>query len=145
MFYKLYFFSLKFVGIVFISLLYSSITSSHIITEPSKILAKYFRFSQIHVLGFQTYSFLHVLCFLHSHRHLLLFHHWFDLYYLSSNLHLHLHEICFVNVFNSFILVIMLKMLRFKASVLFGIPTLLDKSLIVLQLLMHPSNLIAND
>ena len=38
----------------------------------------------------------------------------------------------------------MLKTLRFKASVLFGIPTLLDKSLIVLQLLMHPSNLIAN-
>ena len=37
------------------------------------------------------------------------------------------------------------KTLRFKASVLFGIPTLFDKSLIVLQLLMHPSNLIVND
>ena len=35
-------------------------------------------------------------------------------------------------------------MLRFKSSVLFGIHTLLDNSLIVLQLPAHLSNLTAN-
>ena len=38
----------------------------------------------------------------------------------------------------------MLKTLRFKYSVLFGIHTLLDKSFRVLQLPTHPSNLTAN-
>ena len=36
-----------------------SITSSHIITESSIILAKYFPFSQSHVAGFQTKHFSH--------------------------------------------------------------------------------------
>ena len=54
------FFSLKFVGIVFVSsssfrlsLVSKSITSSQIIAESSVILAKYFQFSQIHLLGLQ--------------------------------------------------------------------------------------------
>ena len=47
-------------------------------------------------------------------------------------------------LFHSFILVIMLKTIRFKSSVLFEIHTLLDKSLIVLQLPMHLSNLTKN-
>ena len=68
------FFSLKVFGIVFISSSYDSITSSHVITVTI-ILAKYFPFSQIHVLGFQTYSFSDMLYFLHSHQHLLLSHH----------------------------------------------------------------------
>ena len=38
----------------------------------------------------------------------------------------------------------MLNILRFKSSVLFGTHTLLDKSLRVLQLLTHLSNLTAN-
>ena len=99
-------------------------------------------FSQIHVLGFQTYSFTHI-CSLHSQWYLLLFHHWSDLYFVSSNLNLHSHEIYF-NVFYSFIPVIRLKTLRFKSFVLFGTHALLDKSLIVLQLPAHLSNLTAN-
>ena len=48
------FFSLKFVGTVFISSPYDSITSSHVITESSIILAKYLSFSQLLVAGLQT-------------------------------------------------------------------------------------------
>ena len=44
-----------------------------------------------------------------------------------------------------FIPVIMLKALRFKSSVLFGTHTLLDKSLRVLQLPTHLSNLTASE
>ena len=47
-FYRLLF-SLKLVGTVFVS----SMISSHEITESSIILAKYFPFSQLHVLGLQ--------------------------------------------------------------------------------------------
>ena len=47
----------------------------------------------------------------------------------------------FVNVFDSFISVIMLKMLRFKSSVFYGTHTLLDSSLRVLQLPTHLSKL----
>ena len=63
---------------------------------------------------------------------------------LSSNLHLHSHDICFVNVFGSFIPVILLNMLKFKSSVLFGTYTLLDKSLKVLQLRRYLSNSTVN-
>ena len=47
----------------------------------------------------------------------------FDLAFMSmsaSNLQLHLHDIFIVNVFVSFIPVILLNTLRFKSSVLFG-------------------------
>ena len=138
------FFSLKFVVIVFVSSLHDSITLSHITAEPSRILAKHFQFSQLHVAGFQTQTFSYTRCFLHSHGHLLLFHHWSELHFLPSNLHLHLHDICFVNIFYSFIPVIMLSTLRFKFSVLFGGHTLLDKLLRVLQLITHLSNLTTN-
>ena len=40
--------------------------------------------------------------------------------YFLSNLHLHLHDICFVEIFDSFSPVIMFNTLRFKSSVLFG-------------------------
>ena len=46
--------------------------------------------------------------------------------------------------FDSYIPVIMLNMLRFKCFVLFGTHALLDKSLRVLQLATHLSNLTAN-
>ena len=111
---------------------YDSITSSIAITESSIILAKYFSFWQIHVLGFQTYSFSNIWCLWQSHWHLSFFHHWFDLNFFLSSLHLYLHEICFANVFDSFIPVMMLKTLRFKISVLFEIHSLLDKSVRVL-------------
>ena len=44
----------KFFQIVFISSSYDSVTSSHVITKTSIILAKYFLFSQLHVAEFQT-------------------------------------------------------------------------------------------
>ena len=47
----------------------------------------------------------------------------------------------FVNVFDSFIYAIMLKILRLKSSALLGTHVLLDKSLRVLQLPTHLSNL----
>ena len=50
----------------------------------------------------------------------------------------------FVKIFNSFFPVIMLNIIRFKSSVLFGVHTLLDKSLRVLQLQTNLSNLTAN-
>ena len=135
-----YIFLIKICWNSFFSSSYDFITSSHIIAESSIILAKYFTFSKIHVVGFYTYFLLDIWCFLHSHQHLSLFHHWFELHFVPSSLHLHLHHICFVNVFDSFIPVIMLKTLRFKSSVLFGTHALLDKSLIVLQLPAHLSN-----
>ena len=55
-----------------------------------------------------------------------------------------LHDICFANVFDSFIRTIKLKTLKFKSSVLFGAHTLLDMLLRVLQLPTHLSKLIAN-
>ena len=51
---------------------------------------------------------------------------------------------CFVNIFNSFTPVIMLNIIGFKSSVLFGRRTLLNKSLRVLQLPAHLSYLTAN-
>ena len=50
----------------------------------------------------------------------------------------------FVNVFDSFIYLIMLNTLRFKFSVLFKTHTSLDESLRVLKLPMHQYNLITN-
>ena len=73
-----------------------------------------------------------------------LFHFWFEFHFLPSNLPLHSHDICFVNVFDSFFSVIMLNTLRFESSVLFGTHTLLDKSLRVLQLPTHISKLTEN-
>ena len=86
-------FSLKFVGTVFVSSLFdlasASLTLSRIIVETAIILAKYFPFSQLPIAGFQTKSFSHILCFLHSRRHLSFFVHWVELHFLLSNLHLH--------------------------------------------------------
>ena len=56
-----------------------------------------------------------------------------------------MHYICFVNVSDSFIPVIMLNTLRYKSSALFGIHNLLDKSFRLLQLPTHLSNLTAID
>ena len=74
-------------------------------------------------------------------RILLLFHHWSALHLLSSNLHLHSPDICFVDVFGTYIPVIMLNTLRFESSVEFGAHTFLDKSFRVLQLSSYLSNL----
>ena len=63
---------------------------------------------------------------------------------MQSNLHLHSDDMCFVDIFESFILVIISKTFIFKSSDLFGTCTLLDNSLRVLQLLTYLSNLAAN-
>ena len=55
----------------------------------------------------------------HIHRHSSLFHFWFKLHFLLSNLQSHLHNICFVNVFGSFIPVMIWKTCKFKSSVSF--------------------------
>ena len=52
---------------------------------------------------------------------------------------------CFVNIFDLFIHVIMLKTLRFKSSISFGTHTLLDKPLRVLQIATHLSKLTTKD
>ena len=111
---------LKFVETVFVS----SIISSHVMTESSITLAKYFSFSQRHVTGVQIGYFLHTLCFfrfLHCYRHLLLFHFWFELYFLPLHLHLHSNDN--------------------HAAVLFETHTLLDRSLKVLHLSTNLSKL----
>ena len=124
---QLFFFSLF--DLASTSSLYDSITSPQITYDLSKILAKFFPFSQLHMEKLQTQYFSRTLRFLHSHRHLWLFHHSSELHFLPSNLHVHLHDICFVNVFDSFIPITILGTLRFKPTVLFGIHTLFDKSL----------------
>ena len=139
MFYRLYFFSLKFVGIGFVS----SIVSSFVITESSIILARYLPISKLYVSGSQIYYFSHI-CFLPSHQHLFLFYFWSELHFLPSNLYLHLHDICSVKIFDSFIPVIILKACIFKSSVFLGTNTLSDKSLIVLQLPVNLCNLNRN-
>ena len=75
----------------------------------------------------------------------MLFQQSFKLHLLPSNLHLLSHDIYLVNVFYSFIPVIMLNTLRFKSSVLLGTYTLLDKSVRVLQLPTHLSKLVTNE
>ena len=68
------------------------------------------------------------MMFLHSHQHLLLFHFRFELHFLPSNLHLHLHDMSLVEIFDLIFPVIIFKKSIFKSSVLFGAHTLLDKS-----------------
>ena len=57
--------------------------------------------------------------------------------FLLSNLHSHLHDTSFVNVLDSFILVIILKAYKFKSSLSFRTHTPLNRSSRVLQLLAH--------
>ena len=115
--------------------------------DDEKLLEKYKMHLQLHVVGFQIWYFRHALCsfeFWHSHQHFSLFHFWFEVHFLSSNLNLHSHDICFAGIFDSFIFIIILKILKFKSALLFETMTLLDKSLRVLQLPMHLSNLTGN-
>ena len=136
--------SFFFIKICWNSFFVSFIFSSHVFVESFIILAKYYPFLQVHIAGSQIQSFSHAWRFLHSLSHLSLFHHWSELHFLSSNLHLYSHDIYSVNVFDSFFHVIMLNALRFKYFVLFGTHTLFYKSLRVLQLPTHLSNLTAN-
>ena len=62
----------------------------------------------------------------------------------TTNLHLELHGICFLNGFDSFFFVIILNAFIFTSSVFFGMHILPDGSSIVLELLLHLSKLIIN-
>ena len=93
----------------------TSIISSHVIAESSIILAKYLPCWQLHVAGFQILSFSDTWRFLNSHRLSSLFHHWSELHFYPSNFHLHLHDISFVKIFDSFFPVIMIKTCIFKS------------------------------
>ena len=86
------FFSLKFIEAIFVSSSYNSISSWRLITESPIIFAKNL-FSQLHVAEFQIKS-----RFLHLHQIISLFHHSLELHFLPSNLHLHSHDTCFVNL-----------------------------------------------
>ena len=116
---------------------FASTISSLVTSESSIILAKYLPFLQLHIAGSQIQSFLHIWCFLHLHLHLSLLHLWSELNIPPSNLHLHLNETSFINVFYSFIPVIILNTVIFKSSVLFRTYNLLDKLSRVLQLAIH--------
>ena len=123
-----------FAGTVFVIILFvPSTISLHVITESWTMLSVIFKTicSKIPFL----YTFI-----LHSHlhRHLPLFHFWFELHFLPPNFHLHSNVYFFRNVFYSFFLVIKLKTFKFTFSVLLGIKPLTDISVRVLQL---PSDL----
>ena len=50
--------------------------------------------------------FLHTWCsfgFIYSHRQLSFFHIWSELHFIMSNLHSHVHDKCFFNVFDYFL------------------------------------------
>ena len=131
-------FSLKFAGIFF---LFVFIFSWYIVAASPIILSKYFPFSHLHAAGFQIKFLSKIHCFFsHFYTYIDIYYYLFELHFPPSNLPLHSHDICFVNVSNSFFLLIMRKTLPFKSSVLFGSHTLLR----VLQLPTHPSKITAN-
>ena len=111
------FFLLKFVVTVFVSLSYDlasvSVVPSHIITEIFTIFAT--TCSCIPNIIFFTYMMFFTLAETFIIIPLLI---WITV--LPSNLYLHLQDICSVKFFDLFIPVIMLSMLKFKLSVLFG-------------------------
>ena len=72
-----------------------------------------------------------------SHQPLSLFHSWFELNFLPSKFHLHSHDACFLNVFDSFISAITLKTCKFKSFFACLEYKLLDMLLRVLRLLTH--------
>ena len=111
----------------------------------STILASYLSFWQLKVSGFQLYFFCthDVFFYIYTSKNIYGYKHFSVVYwyiliwitlFLSWNSHLHLHHMCFVNVFDWFILLIILKTPRFKSYILFGMHTRWDRSLGVLQL-----------
>ena len=145
---KKFLISVTFVEIVFVP----SVTLSPVITESPITLIEYLRFSLVQLLGFQIFN---------DNQHHTMFYRMFSLTstfiaiplnftfdlvtFSTINLHLHLHDINFANVFESFIFVILLNPLyifKFTSSILFGIHILLDKLSRALQRPLHLSKLI---
>ena len=149
MFFTSYIFFIKILwnGFCFVSCVF--LTSSHAITELFIILAKYFSFSQIYLLGFQTYSFLHTWNFytyfnIYCYSTII----WITFFSIKFTFTSAWYILCYLSypilchIFDSFISVIMLNTFWFKFSVLFGVHTVLHKSLGALQFQTHLSNLI---
>ena len=132
---------MKFVRIVFVSSSDYSLTTLHVIAESFIILAKFFSIFAITCRRIPNIIFSHAWRFSHSHQHLLLFHHWYKLHFFPWNLHLHSDDRCFVNIFDSFVPVIMLNTLRINSYVLFGSHTLLGMPLRKFKLPTHLPNL----
>ena len=97
------------------------IVSLHEIAESSIALVKYSAFSQLQIVS-RIASMIFFTCIM-----------FFWIFVLTStfviipllirvtsNIHLRSYDICFVNISNSFIPVIILKTLKFKSFVLFG-------------------------
>ena len=103
--------------LVFAFLSYDFITSSHIIAESFIILAKYFPFSQLHIEGFQIWFCFTYIMFFTLTSTFTVIPLLTRITFYAIKVTLHLHDTCFVNVFNSFIPVIMLSTHRFKSSV----------------------------
>ena len=123
--------------------------SSHVITTSSAILCKYLLISQAYVLGLQIQLFSYIymtFCWIF----LLLLTQFFIPILISITfstikfIYFKSHELCFVNVFHSFVLLIILKSISFTSSVSFGKHVLLAKSLRVLRRRWHLSKLIIN-
>ena len=120
-----YLFLMVFVGFFIVV----SIISSHIITESSIVLSIHSPFSQVLVAGFQIwYFFMHFSFFFffffffctYSYLHYIYHYSMFDLSYIFF--HQTYIYICMmhVNIFVSFIPVMILKTFKLKSSVLFG-------------------------
>ena len=105
----------------------ASIISSQLMIESSIIFIKYLPFVQLHLAGCQVEPFSRTLSsfrFLHSHQHYRSS--TFDLnyiFYQQIHIYMYICDIYFVNVLHSFIPVIIMNMLGFKSSVLFGTHT----------------------
>lgn len=142
---KKFLISVTFVEIVFVA----SVTLSPVITESPITLIEYLRFSLVQSLGFQIFN---------DNQHHTMFYRMFSLTstfiaiplnftfdlvtFSTINLYLHLHDINFAHIFESFIFVILLNPLKFTSSILFEIHILLDKLSRALQRPLHLSKLI---
>ena len=84
-----------------------------------------------------TITFFHIYDVFYTHINI--YHYSFELYFLPSNLHLDLHDICFAKIFVSLFLQSYQQNPYLNLHFFFGTRTLLDKSLRVLQLPTHLS------
>ena len=78
------------------------------------------------------YNLFHIHDIFYNHIVFCCYHHWSELYFFPPNPHVHSHDIPFIKIYDLGFPVMMLSMLRFKSSVLFGTHTILDNSLRVL-------------
>ena len=108
---------------------------THIITESSVILAKYFPLSQIHVAGLQLWSFSHYVM-IFTLTSTFVFPKLIWITFFPSNLHLHSDYTSFVKIVDSLFPIILLKTCIFQYCFILN-----TYSLKVLQIPTYLSNL----